>query len=288
MRFAKTRNTTCQKCSACHAKWHLRSQKCCSCHEKCNASSENVAKVMHLPRKTFFDTSWNMLEYHEVPRLPREMKLCDAGKLEKWPHLHNLPKARPYSPHADGCERLRTADGCGTSGKHSSNPSPPEWNGNTCYAFGKKSLAFTHKSFCTQKILYRKSFRHKSFYTQKSLHTDKSFCTAKVLHTEAIEPQTGRSFVTQKLSRREVLDTKTFAHGSFYTDQHWHTAAFTHRSFCTQKILHRKSFRHKSLYTQKSLHTEKAFVQQRFYTQKLLKLRQGEALSHRDCHAEKL
>ena len=35
--------------------------------------------VLRLPRKTTFDTSWNMLECHEVPRLPREMKLRDAG-----------------------------------------------------------------------------------------------------------------------------------------------------------------------------------------------------------------
>ena len=36
---------------------------------------------------------------------------------------------------------LRTvADGCATSGEHSSTPTLPEWNGNPCYAFGKKRL----------------------------------------------------------------------------------------------------------------------------------------------------
>ena len=30
--------------------------KCCACHENCHASSENVAKVLHLPHKTTFDT----------------------------------------------------------------------------------------------------------------------------------------------------------------------------------------------------------------------------------------
>ena len=64
------------KCCACHAKWR-------ACHEKCNASSENVAKVLLVPHKTTFDSSWNMLECHEVPRLPREMKLRNAGKLQK-------------------------------------------------------------------------------------------------------------------------------------------------------------------------------------------------------------
>ena len=45
---------------------------CCACHAKCKASSENVAKVLRLPHKTTFDTSWNMLEWHKVPRLPRK------------------------------------------------------------------------------------------------------------------------------------------------------------------------------------------------------------------------
>ena len=65
------------------------------CHEKCNASSDNVAKVLRLPHKTTFDTSANMLKCHKVPRLPCEMKLCDAGKLQKRPLLQNLRQARP-------------------------------------------------------------------------------------------------------------------------------------------------------------------------------------------------
>ena len=47
---------------------------------------------------------------------------------------------------ADGCERLRT-DGCErlrTVAQRRANtpstPRPPEWNGNLCYAFGKKLL----------------------------------------------------------------------------------------------------------------------------------------------------
>ena len=68
----KTRNTTRLKCCACHAKWHRRCPKCCACHEKCNASSENVAKVLRLPHKMTCDTSWHMLECHEVPRLQRK------------------------------------------------------------------------------------------------------------------------------------------------------------------------------------------------------------------------
>ena len=48
--------------------------KCCARHENCNASSENVAKVLRLPHKTTFDTLQNTSECHEVPRLQRETK----------------------------------------------------------------------------------------------------------------------------------------------------------------------------------------------------------------------
>ena len=118
MRFAKTRNTTRLKCCACHAKWWWAPPKCCA--------SETVAKVLCLPHKTTFDTLPNTSECHEVPRLPRETKQRDAWNLQKWPLLQNLPKARPYGPHANGCGRLRTvADGWATSSEHTLNPQTP-------------------------------------------------------------------------------------------------------------------------------------------------------------------
>ena len=98
--WGKTRNTTRLKCCACHAKWRWTRPKCCACHENCNASSENVAKVLRLPHKMIFDTLQNTSECHEVPRLPRET--------QKLPLLENLPEARPYSNRADGCEWLWT------------------------------------------------------------------------------------------------------------------------------------------------------------------------------------
>ena len=75
----KTRNTPRLKCCACHEKWcWTRPKCCCACHEKCNACSENVAKVLHLPCKTSFDTSPNTSTCHEAPRLPHETKLLDT------------------------------------------------------------------------------------------------------------------------------------------------------------------------------------------------------------------
>ena len=97
---AKKGNTTRPMCCACHAKWHRSFQ-----------SAESDAKVVRLPRKASFDTSWNMLECHKVPRLPREAKLRKAGKLEKW-HLRG-PMVLMQTV-ANGCGRLRTvANGCG-------------------------------------------------------------------------------------------------------------------------------------------------------------------------------
>ena len=87
----KTRNTTRRKCCACHGKWRWTRPKCCACHENCNTSSENVAKVLRLPRKTTFDTLQNTSECHEVPRLPRETKQRHIGNLQKWPPLQNFP-----------------------------------------------------------------------------------------------------------------------------------------------------------------------------------------------------
>ena len=133
----RTRKTTRLKCCACHAKWHWGSSKCCPCHEKCDASSENVAKVLRLPHKTIFDTSWNMLECHKVPRLPRKTTWAHLLTRQKSHIFGTFPVGtatlRPRRPQTDGCKRLQTvANGCGRlrtpeagSREHGSTPRPP-------------------------------------------------------------------------------------------------------------------------------------------------------------------
>ena len=132
MRFAKIRGTTHLKCCACHAKWRWTGPKWRPCHENCNASFENVAKVLRLPHKTTFDTLQNTSECHEVSRLP-----CETKQRHMKP-----PKVTPFAEHliyrhghkaltrtvADGCGRLRTvADGCGRLGNvERTHPQPPE------------------------------------------------------------------------------------------------------------------------------------------------------------------
>ena len=75
MRFAKTRNTS-RVLRLPRKIEDIDTSKvlCCACHENCNASYENVAKVLRQPRKTTFDTLPNTSECHEVPRLPCETK----------------------------------------------------------------------------------------------------------------------------------------------------------------------------------------------------------------------
>ena len=52
----KTRNRARLKCCACHEKWRWTRPNRCACYENWNTSSENVTKVLRLPRKTIFNT----------------------------------------------------------------------------------------------------------------------------------------------------------------------------------------------------------------------------------------
>ena len=142
MRFAqKTRNTTRLKCCACHAKWRWTRPKCCACHENCNASSENVAKVLRLPHKTTFDTLQNTSECHEVPRLPRETKQRDVWNLQKMTPSAELTIGTAIWSStrtvADGCERKRNVERT-----HPQPPDPQSETGTLATHSGKK-LSFS-------------------------------------------------------------------------------------------------------------------------------------------------
>ena len=112
----QTRNTTRLKCCACYTKWIWTRPKLCACHENCNASSENVAKVLRLPHKTTFDTLQNTSECHE------KCHACHAKRSnETFETSKKDPFCRTYHRHghtvltrtvANSCERWRTvADG---------------------------------------------------------------------------------------------------------------------------------------------------------------------------------
>ena len=118
--------------------------KCCACHENCNTSSENVAKVLRLPHKTIFDALQNT-------RLnDTKCHACHAKRSnETFETSKNDHFCRTYHRHGHtvltrtGCGRLRTvANGCehkhNVERTHPQPPDPPEWNGNPCYAFGKR------------------------------------------------------------------------------------------------------------------------------------------------------
>ena len=120
----------------------------------------------------------------------------------------------------------------------------------------------------------------------------RSFCTEKLLHRELLD----REVFTQiyKLLHREDFTqrnfyTETFTHRRFYTQKRLHREDFTQRSFCAENILHTEAVTQRSFYAEKLLlreaFTQRTFGQRSFYTDKLL-LR--ETFTHRNLCTEKL
>ena len=119
--------------------------------------ASEVFKVLRLPQKmqrifwkrsktvaaatqTTFDTSWNMWEWHKVPRLPREMKLCDAEKLQTC-SMFRFARLTIGTAMASSRGRLRTvANGLRTVAQRLANTAQPPHPPDPCYAFGKKAL----------------------------------------------------------------------------------------------------------------------------------------------------
>ena len=151
MRFARTRNKTRLKYCAYHAKWRWTRPKCCACHENCNASSENVAKVLCLPHTATFDTltkhvwmsqsatpaTWNEATRHVKPPKVTPFTELTIGTPIATSHgwLRTVANGcERLGTVANGCERLRSVE------RTHPQPPPPEWNGNPWYAFGEEHL----------------------------------------------------------------------------------------------------------------------------------------------------
>ena len=152
--------------------------------------------------------------------------------------------------------------------------------------------AYTHRSFCTQKLLHRDAFTQRNlfytvkilrtagFYTQKLLHQllhTASFHTKKPLHRKVC---TQRSFYTQQdfIYRSFYRSFYTaFTHSkpphreaptqnSFYTEKLLHTAMLLHtENLCTQQALTQRFFLHtvsfyREAFTQRSLYPEKLLI----------------------------
>ena len=142
-----------------HETWHVQSAapatqddigpKCCACHEKDNAlSGENVAKVLRLPKKllTRHEACWSVTKCHTCHATwsYATLETSRSDPFCRTYHRHgHTALTRTVADGCGGCERLLTvANGRATSGEHSSTPTPPEWNGNPCYAFGEKRFIF--------------------------------------------------------------------------------------------------------------------------------------------------
>ena len=160
MRFARTRNKTRLKYCAYHAKWRWTRPKCCACHENCNASSENVAKVLCLPHTATFDTltkhvwmsqSATPATWNEATRHVKPPKVTPFTEL-----TIGTPIATSHGwlrTVANGCERLGTvANGCAPSSEHTLNPHPQSETGTLGTHSGKNIFccAFDSSNFgCT-------------------------------------------------------------------------------------------------------------------------------------------
>ena len=140
----KSHISTRLKCCACHAKWHRRCPNCCACHEKKQRIFRKCSKSIAPATQNDF---WHVMKHVGMSRsatLAMRNEATQRWKAPKVTPFAELPIGIAIRPSrerlrtvANGCERLRTvADVNATSGEHSSTPTPPEWNGNPCYAFG--------------------------------------------------------------------------------------------------------------------------------------------------------
>ena len=132
----KTRNRTRLKCCACHEKWRWTRPKCCACHENCNTSSENVTKVLRLPRKNDFQ---HVAKHVWMSRSATPATRNEATTRLKPPKMTTSAELPIGTAIRGSRGRLRTvADAEATSSEHTLNPQTPRVKLNPCYAFGKK------------------------------------------------------------------------------------------------------------------------------------------------------
>ena len=165
------------KCHACHGICTLSPRDAALPIGFAKNTQHDTSKVLRLPRKMTMDTS-------EVLRLPRKLQrifwkrhksiapatqndfrrvtkdvwmsrsATPATRNEATPRL-KPPKVTPSGELTIGTAiwpsrgRLRTvADGCGRKRNvERTHPHPPEWNGNPCYAFGKKQVGLKYPIF---------------------------------------------------------------------------------------------------------------------------------------------
>ena len=102
----KNRNTTRLKCCAYHAKGIWIRSKVLRLPRKCKSSSENLAKVLRLPRKrlwTRYETCWNVTKCHACHAKkgfgPRETRHRDVWNLQKGTTFAELTIGATSSEH---------------------------------------------------------------------------------------------------------------------------------------------------------------------------------------------
>ena len=108
-------------------------------HENCNASLKTSQKYCACHTKRLSTRYKHVWMSRSATPATRNEAQRDVGNLQKWPLLKTYHRHGYNSHRADGCERLRTQTQ--RRANTPSAPKPPEWNGNPCYPFGKKTIS---------------------------------------------------------------------------------------------------------------------------------------------------
>ena len=120
----------------------------------------------------------------------------------------------------------------------------------------RRTEAFTHRGFYTEKPLHRGVCLHTEGFTQRSLYS-KELLRANVLEFLHTETVTQRSLYTESFNAQTCLHAETFAQRSLCTE-----------SFYTRKPLHTEKSLHRRAFTQRNFHTQKeTFTQRSLYTE---------------------
>ena len=128
--------------------------KCCACHAKNDdgpvqsaaPATKTATHLLKTSQKSIAPATQNDFRHvtEHVWMSPSATPATRNEATERWKPPKMTPPAeltigKAYGPHTNGCRRLRTVGQ--RRANTPSTPRPPEWNGNPCYAFGKKTDA---------------------------------------------------------------------------------------------------------------------------------------------------
>ena len=177
----KTRNTTRLKCCACHAKWHRR----CPSHEKCNASFENVVKVLRLPHKNDFLHVTQPWQCAQKTHISTRLKCCACHESLQLIFCEPFKSIAPVTQN-DVRHVLQTQD-------------------NVTKSYSCPKTPFPHPLKRTQKTSFA-AFRGQN-HSVKTRHVETEHFVRDFIHFSHFVPENQR-FPTNFLMKRKICHVK--------------------------------------------------------------------------------